>query len=354
MSYSTGSGDYVALMAAVLAHAQADGWSDTAGTWPISKGNVRGVDWATYTASEFDRTFTNANRTVRYLRLAVGTSGANATANAASNATSAQVANMHYTFTTWHIFSDPSLCDYIHVVANFSNGVNGDCYVHFSFGELNKNGMAHTAIVYATGSTKRGYSVTTAVDNVCDDWNGAQYGRTLSPFNGTAGFSNFWANYHSLNALSWIVDPTVNPFPGAGWFSPDTVYDDGQIFNTIMNASALWTDIGTNDRSQGTDLFWSSYQNFAIPAPYSGALSMGPLPFIALQGLTTSSKCMYLGSFPNVRTCGIESYVPGSIVTYGGEDWMIFPLLRSTPWSQTQKLDIVSSGRAALAYKKVT
>lgn len=353
MSYSTGSGDYVALMAAVLAHAQADGWSDTGGTWPISKGNVRGVDWKTYTATEFDRTFTNANRTVRYLQIAVGTSKANATANAALTANSAQVANMHYTFTTWHIFSDPSLCDYIHVVANFSNGVNGDCYVHFSFGELNKNGMAHTAIVYATGSTKRGYSISTAADNTCDDWNCAQYGRSLSPFNGTAGFSSSWMNYHGLNALSWIVDPTVNPFPGAGWFSPDTVYNDDQVFNTIMNSSSGWSNIGTNDRVQFADFYWGSYQPFAIPAPYSGALSMGPLPFIALQGLTTSSKCMYLGAFPNVRTCGMESYVPGSVVTYGGEDWMIFPMLRSTPWAQTQVLDLVSSGRAAFAYKKV-
>ena len=43
MTISTGSGDYNALMTAIVTHAITDGWTTSGGTWPISKGNVRGV-----------------------------------------------------------------------------------------------------------------------------------------------------------------------------------------------------------------------------------------------------------------------------------------------------------------------
>lgn len=59
MAYSTGSGDYVALMAAVLAHAVADGWVEAGGIgtgWPISSGIVNGVDWDSVTDTETDFT----------------------------------------------------------------------------------------------------------------------------------------------------------------------------------------------------------------------------------------------------------------------------------------------------------
>ena len=136
MAYSTGSGDYNALMAAVLVHALADGWIETGGLatgWPISKGQVRGIDWATYTAVENDMTLGGAggSKTQRYMRIGMGTTGALATTDAATS--TVIVPNMAYTFTNWWIFSDTTLCDYIHVVVKFNNGPMADCYGHFSF-----------------------------------------------------------------------------------------------------------------------------------------------------------------------------------------------------------------------------
>ena len=88
MAYSTGAGDYTALMSAVLVHAIGDGWTEVNGVgtgWPISKGQIRGVDWSTYTAVEVDLTNggDGVTKTQRWIRLGIGTSGADATANAA-------------------------------------------------------------------------------------------------------------------------------------------------------------------------------------------------------------------------------------------------------------------------------
>jgi len=352
MTYSTGSGDYNALMAAVLAHAVTDGWTTTTGNWPISKGNVRGVDWATFTATEADRTLLGgATKTARYLRIAVGTSTANATTNVAADATSAQVANLEYVLTSWHIFSDPSLCDHIHVVFNFSNGINSDCYGHFSFGELDKHGMAHTAIVYAIGSPKRGYSVTTGAGSTCGDWNGGCYGRTLSPYTGKAYFSGA-TFYNSRNNLVWIADPTIAPQPASGWAAIDAVNGNTLVLNVIQDDFSSSSSISPAS-TRSSEPSWSCWNQFTTPQPYSGAISMGPLPFWLLQSITTSSQIMYLGAFPNVRICSLESYSPQAIVTYGAEEWMLFPMLRSTAWDQMQILDVVSSGRSGYAFKKV-
>lgn len=354
MTYSTGSGDYNALMAAVLAHAIVDGWTTSAGNWPISKGNVRGVDWSTFTAIEVDRTLLGgATKTARYIRISVGTSMANATSNAAATATSVQVANLEYLLTSWHIFSDPLLCDHISVVANFSNGVNADCYLHFSFGELDKHGMGHTAIVYATASPKRGYSASSETGISSRDWNSGPYGRTLSPYTGSASFT-FTTSYDGKNNLVWIADPTIAPQPATGWPSINVLNDRAFIHNTIQqhysNASSITPSfrLGAN-----ANPMWSCWNQFTTPQPYSGAVSMGPLPFWLLQSLSSAAKVMYLGSFPNVRICSMENYEPQAIVTYGAENWMLFPMLRSTPWAQLLTLDAITSGRSGYAFKKV-
>lgn len=356
MTYSTGSGTYTALMAAVLAHAVTDGWTTSASNWPINKGVVRGVDWATFTATEVDRTLLGgATRTTRYIRIAVGTSPANATANATADATSAQVANMDYTITAWHIFSDPTVSDHIHVVCNFSNGINADCWTQFSFGALDKHGMTHTGTAYATANPKRGWShsafspMSNAVDYALGPWGGGG-----SPFTGRAGYT-FSNQHNGRNALSWLVDPTVNPLPGAGWPLADVLQNATQVINPIQpDFSAPSAGINPNNRVGLLYSFqYSAWAQQAIPQPYSGAVSMAPLPLLVLQNLTAASQIMYLGSFPNVRACGMEGYADATIITFGAEEWMIFPMLRQTPWAGCFITDIVSSGRSGYAFKKV-
>lgn len=153
MSIATGSGDYIALMDAVLSFAVSDGWVEDGGIgtgWPISKGRVRGVDFTTVTQSENDTTVGGAggSLTSRYLRLAIGSTPADATSKVNSNFS--VFPNMHYTFSSWWLFSDPaSGADYVHVVVKFSNGANPDVFGHFSFGEVQRFGMTHGGVAYA-------------------------------------------------------------------------------------------------------------------------------------------------------------------------------------------------------------
>lgn len=358
MAYATGSGNYVSLMAAVLAFAIADGWTASAGNWPINKGNVRGVDWATFTASENDHTGNaGASVTVRYVRIGIGTSLANATANAAITANSAVMANCQYTFSNWWIFSDSGAGkpNYISVVVQFSNGVNADCFAHFSFGELDKHGMTHTATVYATASTNRAYvfDITAGTaGNQSLDFNSGPYGRVYKPYTGSAAFLTYPSAFNQNN-LVLIVDPTVTPIPIAGAFpAADTLIPSSLILDNIKNNDGNVADIGY---TRNTDLCFNlcSWAWASQPQPFSGAVSMVPLPVILLNNVTTSAQMVMLGSFPNVRIGSMDSYAPADEVTYAADTWSLFPMLRSTTFALMQDVNTVSSGRVAFIHKKV-
>lgn len=351
MTVSTGSGDYNALMTAIVTHAITDGWTTTGGTWPISKGNVRGVDWTTYTQSEADFTLLGgATKTARYIRLGIGTSLVNATANAALS-TAAHLPNMEYTFTSWTIYSDPSLCDYIHVVVNFSNGVNGDCYMHFGFGELDKKGMSHTATVYATCHAKRAYSNNTGQTNQARDWNGGLYGSTPQGFTGALRYN--WSDYTNVNPTCFMVDGTVSPL-FVGWPATDTVLDPHDFMDTLsFSNTAVQSQDSTGNRTASGSWGPATHAFFMDPQPYSGAITLGPLGAWIHQNQGSSGLMMYLGDFPNIRSCCLRTYSPGDSVVYSSETWNLWPLLRLGDEADLQTTHHVGSGQAGFAHKRV-
>ncbi len=359
MAYATGSGSYTALMAAVLAFAIADGWTASGGAaWPINKGNVRGVDWATFTASEIDHTGSaGASITARYIRIAVGTSLANATANAALTANSAVMANAHYNFSNWWIYSDSGAGkpNYISVVVQFSNGVNSDCFAHFSFGELDKHGMTHTATAFATASTNRAYAsdiTAGTTGNQSLDYNSGPYGRVYKPYTGSAAFLVYPSAFNQNN-LVLIVDPTVNPMPVAGAFpAADTIIPSSLILDLIKNHDSNFSSTWGN-RSAAWSFNPCTWAYMASPQPFSGAVTLCPLPVVVLNNTGISAQMVMLGSFPNVRIGSMNSYAPADEITYASETWAMFPMLRNTAFAQMQQAGIISSGRVAFVHKKV-
>lgn len=352
MTVSTGSGDYNALMTAIVTHAITDGWTTTGGTWPISKGNVRGVDWTTYTQSEADFTLLGgASKTARYVRIGIGTSPANATANAALS-TAAHLPNMEYTFTSWTIYSDPSLCDYIHVVVNFSNGVNGDCYMHFGFGELDKKGMSHTATVYATCHAKRAYSNNTSSQTSgARDWNGGLYGSTPHGFTGALRYN--FSDLTNVNPTCFMVDGTVSPL-FVGWPATDTVLDPHNFMDTIsFSNTAANSQDATGNRIASASWGPATHAFYMDPQPYSGAITLGPLGAWIHQNQGSGGLMMYLGDFPNIRSCCLRTYNPGDSVVYSSETWNLWPLLRLGDEIDLHTLNHVGSGQAGFAHKRV-
>lgn len=361
MAYSTGSGDYNALMAAVLAHAIADGWTSTGGNWPISKGVVRGVDWSTRTLSVTDYlSGAGIGFTERIIDLAIGTSPANATANAVAGATSVMIRNMNFSITEWFIFSDPSEGDYIHVVTRFSNGYDADCYNHFSFGELNKGGMGHSGIAYATSSARRAYMglIGTSGTNTVQsyDWNCGINNNFILPFSGRIGYpSNYDRWSTNTNTLVYIIDPTTPPVPAAGgWVQPNIVGNPISVLDTTAPDDATLPSYpGMLTDTTGYAFSMNFITGVCQAQPYSGGVSMGAFPLILLNSTGTSAQGMFVGVFPGVRLCTIDTYAPKDEISYGAETWKLFPLLKKTSWANMLQNGIVSSGETGLAYRKV-
>lgn len=357
MAYSTGSGDYVALMAAVLNHAVADGWTEAGGVgtgWPIisPSGRVRGVDWSSYTAFESDLTIGGAgvSKTQRYIQFGLGTSAANATTNAALS-TAPIFSNMAYTFTNWFIFSDTSLNEHIHIVVEFSNGVTGSVFSHFSFGEIDKGGLTYNSVAYATGTGKRGYAAGT------DGGNGFQEPATGSDWNTLNRSTNMFAGNYGENDdgssnVAFITHATTSPHPNGsgGWQATDSF---------ITQGTGVWAKIGRQNDTPLPSLDIDKDAGFHNLPWYrglnaqTGFVPLGPIPFVIINGTSNASRCRWLGVYPNVRFCNVEGITPGAEYTFGSETWKVFPVLRATDWGLLNQRYQVTSGYAGYAYKKV-
>ncbi len=352
MTYATGSGDYVALMAAILAFASSDGWTLTGGggtTWPISKGNVRGVDWSTDTFTAFD--FTNGSPggsfTARNIRIGLGTTPALATTQAAT-ATSL-MPNASFAFSEWHIFSDPaSGTDYIHVAARFNNSAYSDNWAHISFGEVDKQGMGYTGIAYAAALNRKGWANdNTGSPSAGGSWN--TLNMSCAPFAGEAGSVDDASL--GISSTSYIIQATSPVTAASGYPAVDTVIEDGTL---LFDASRIGQDItgpSVGVSGSGNRFSWNVIQS--IPMPLTGAVSFAPLPFILANGTAVGNRITWCGAFPGVRQCSMQDFNPADIVTFSSEDWMLFPFLRKTDNSFLNTPGAVTSGPAGLAYKRV-
>jgi hypothetical protein len=362
MAFSTGSGDYLALMAAVLAHAIADGWTTTGGNWPISKGNVRGVNWSTRTISATDYLSGNAvNFTERLIDLSIGSSGANATSNASAQATSVQIRNLQVPIQEWFIFSDPDAGDYIHVVMRQTNGYTNDCWAHFSFGELDKGGMGYTSIAYAASSCRRPYVALPAGSNTNTnqsyDWNCGINGNWSSYMSGRLGFQDAYDRQTSsgLNSLVFMIHPTVSPVVGGGgWIQPDQIGTQQNLYDSTSPSASPQNSIATIlTNSSSMSFSFNTVIGHCQAQPYSGAISLSGIPFILLNGSSPTAQGMFLGMFPGIRICSLDTYNPKDEVTLASDTWFLAPILRKTTNAECLQSTVVASGNLGYAYKKV-
>lgn len=363
MTYSTGSGTYSDLMAAVLAHAIADGWTTSGGNWPISKGNVRGVDWQTTTRSVTDYTSgSGVALTERIIRLAIGTSLADATSKAGALSTSVLIPCMNFAITDWHIFSDPGAGkpDYIHVVTRYSNGFNAEVFNHFSFGELDKGGMTYGSLTYVASHARRGYlaffpSASTQGTNSYD-YNCANGANWPMHFGGSSkgtrgGINRQTTSEHNIQIL---INPTSSPVPASGgWLQPNILGGTDELLDALTITQFPLYDL-IDVLTEGNGLGMSCAPGSLLTQPYTGGVSFQSLPAILLSGSTSNvSPAMFLGVFPGVRLCSMQSYNPRDEITYASDTWKLMPLLRKTPVSQSLISTIVSSAEVGYAYKKV-
>lgn len=356
MAYSTGSGSYTALMAAVLAFALANGWSavNADGNWPIKNNqSVGSLNWSTQTSAQSD--FTTGGlagpKTQRDVMFSIGSGSAPDTTK------KSYLPNMEYTL-NWFLFSDTSISNHVHGVIRFNNGVNADVYGHFSFGDIDKEGMSHSGVGYCSTQYSRGYAASTGggrgIGSGSSDWNSLL--KNSFHFAGAEGSQD-----QSSSQLCWLCNPTTPPFPvGSGWPVHGQVYGSGSLLwktTRLSGSGAYLPQVGQYVGVQSLTYSVNPPINWfpwAMKAqPFSGAVSFAPIPVFPLAGNGSGARMMMVGSFPNVRTCNLDSYSPEEEVTFGGETWKLFPLLRKTDNSLLDAALTVTSGMVGFAYKKV-
>jgi len=353
MAYRTGSGTYTDLMDDVLAHAVADGWVEAGGVgtgWPISKGNVRGVDWATQTEVVTDWTFgSSVSLTKRIIKINLDTSTANATSNVLSS--QSIVENCHWPISEWHIFSEPAVCDHINVVFRVTSDDYSDIWNHFSFGELDRRGLAsghvaYTAAQRALGFSEANISWTNFYPSKDRSWMNLFEHRWM--FGGAVGNRR-----DECSGFQFLLDPTDLPVAvGAGWPSADTVFRQGASvwhFNNIMTEAR---NIDGGAGFQDSNSVNSQFLRFDAQ-PFSGNLSLAAMPIYIANGSGSENLLVWAGQAPNVRMCSVKDYNAGDEVTYGSDTWVVFPVLRKTEMSELGIQNTVASGPAGYAYKKV-
>lgn len=371
MSYQTGSAaDLPSLMTIIKDFALAEGWTIgkyvTSGTIAnnllfMSKGQcfvaLQGVtvsmqDWTTGANVPI-----NDNR----LRGALATSLNNSlntyfghpgsAVTAATSAERIEINDLAGPFTSYHLFSDPTVSDYINVVVQTAP----DRWQHFGFGNLDKGTFTHSGAGYITGISRawvpnRSGSITS---NSGVGFNKPGHTKTGFVFGLKDNDLSDPANEGS-DRVAHIYAPDALPLTagwtamlGQGWSSnSDTnsnFINNCRFFSTPLSSLySQLTNRGTLNAHVG--------RNFATS--FSGVAPMFGLPVI-YKNSSVSASC-YVGDFPNVRQVNMEGLLDAQTLTFGADEWMVFPCGRQTAWMTAASMGMqFSSGRYGLAHKKV-
>jgi len=213
-------------------------------------------------------------------------------------------------YTAYHFFSgDETSAEYLHVSLEMTAGH----YRNFSFGELVKHG-AYTGGVYVDGVV----------------WDVSTSSRDLPDF-----------GLHQA-----ICDSKcVNEFDAHVWCDYDAKTNNWQM---VTSAS---TDVGNPNRATG------SYRSAGLHSPfqYRGYQlwnlqnHLAPLTYFVNRA---SSQRSPIGRIPNLRAISLNNLTPGEIISIGGDDWIVFPLVRRSDIFNQGSLSVdESSGYYGYAFR---
>lgn len=355
MAFTTGSGSFNDLLTAIVQHAIADGWSEVNGFgtgFPISIGNTV-VDLQTYIQQDNNVTLGLAGGPFDavYGALGLGVDGTAASNNAAlGDGAASRIPNASFVITNYYIFSDPaSGTNYVNVCFEFTNGVDPRVFQHFSFGEIDRQGMTYTGISYTASGYRRGYALTGGEGANAQDWNSINRGSF--PFAGRVGEADDGSTETSFLIHGTSPVDSANGYPAAGVLTTRgaSLWDSTRIGGDFIASMRNTVNSGNGD---GYKPGWTGMQ-ITSNMPFTGAISMQVLPFILSNLGGEAGAITWCGVFPDVRQCNMVNYAPGDEVSFGADTWQIFPWTRQTSESLLNQPNIVTSGPAALAYRKV-
>ena len=221
-------------------------------------------------------------------------------------------------FTAYHFFADTSPY-YIHIAVEVDSGR----FRHFGFGNLNKLGT----------------------------WTGGEYcyghywGQTVSTVDLPTSTSHYFGLDGVPSSVSSCATLHVEDWEG------QTVDEKWMVLGATTSAGV--------DRAGEDRLYGSGTSRGGL---WAYALSWIPMvrlnaykPFIPIEVLyrdvtTAPDTWILMGTQPDIALVNMKHFNPGDTITFGGEDWLVFP------WVRKQHLlaDTEESWNAGVAYRKIT
>lgn len=255
-------------------------------------------------------------------------------------------------FVAWHFFADATVGDHIHSVIQ----INAECYMHFSFGHVDKKGLTHTGVAYLTGQVNT-YWRNVNLYNVSNT-NSSPYNRTDRQHIPFLRCGNQGANGAHDGGMPLMLRNT-NAWP-TSWTAAgvEVIGRDGATphFRTTIKLANAFTH---PNQYPANNNGWGHLLDLVVisePTPYSNIVPMFPVPCIRSYYNSTDqslNRYCYLGDFPNVRVLNMTNLTPGQEITLGADTWKVFPALKQRPWEADGIEDTPTTGQYAVAYKKV-
>ena len=214
--------------------------------------------------------------------------------------------------TTAYLFTD-SPSTYIHVFVQSENGLRWQC---MSFGLLNKNGLTHPDVAYAS-INRYGFWQTDTPDNSSEQMN--------RPTNGAHRWIGEPDNYH-IRVQPGTLDSSI------GFLDTDQILtrdssggntNNGQFLNNNLQTI---DDIRANvvsDARSGINTMYMRTANQQL----TGGAPMWSIPLILR--LNSNGFQTYLGEIPDMRCIDARGFGPAEQFQQGADNWQAFPFCQA-------------------------
>lgn len=326
MSYQTGTAtDVDDLIAKLSTFAQANGWTEN----KFVAGSGDGSSSETYLSKGvtfviFDAQLTGGNNIYHgvsqaldhpHLDVYVATGFNGAFAINAQPGTSAHVETnwLLPSMTAFHFFTDPTE-EYLHVVVE----TTANEFRHIHVGLLDKVG-AYDGGQYNQGT---GWSQTsTTIDDPVDFQHGVPWTKTG---NG-AGFHQYVRA--NVDGVEWKLSNASDTT--SAWVPPLRHAGQGELLDNFFDMNT------PNNRN-------------AQPNRFNSTVVLFPIPVYISRSATQRAP---IGKPFDLRVANIKNISPSSTITFGGDEWLIFPFVEKKDPAIEDELP--NSGWLAWAYLKV-
>jgi hypothetical protein len=221
-------------------------------------------------------------------------------------------------FAKYHAFVTSQ---YIHVVVEAITGTFG----HIVMGNIDKDGA-----VYDGGSYNAASQVYRSVNNeapASDSSNGNGLGGPFAMF----PFTNRYPYYSASRIRIENVDNLGSP-------SCDNFYSVGQNYEG--------TSIGPWNAGWTSDGYFAEHPDSGLVAGSANTLGGNTMMIpAAIYHFGAQGRIRYMGVIPDHAVCDMKFLAPGDVVTYGTDEWMVFPTFRKGTQSASSTLN------AGVAYR---